>query len=515
MPALSSALAATRHTLFGSMNGRLSVSNAIPPYDATAVRLLASSAARRGQLTKAGRLLWNLLAANPRDRKLQLALASVMIHGGQPMQALALLEQSLAERPDDAQIFERRAFILAQLGHAEDALELYSKLVSAHPDVPALLLARGQVLITLGNEQAAVDDYRRAIGCDPSYGDAWWALANIKTRTLSSDDIRRMTSLLARGDVSRTSRINLEFALGKAFEDAGVPDHSFEHYARGNDLQSRGAFNIRDATRNHVNQVIGSFCAADLATRTGHSSEAPIFIVGMPRSGTTLVEQILASHPDVEGTSELPNISAIARSLGEGIGRTEFDYSDLLAGYSSDALCTLGERYLVQSTAYRRTDRPFFVDKMPSNWMHVALIRLILPNARIIDVRRDPLDCCFSNYAQYYPRGHEFTNSLEGLGAHYRDYERLMAHFDAVAPGKVIRIGYEQLVERPEETIRGLLARLDLPFAPSCLRFFENGRAVRTPSAQQVRQPINRRGIGRWRPYEPWLGPLIDALRPA
>jgi tetratricopeptide (TPR) repeat protein len=481
-------------------------------YDAPAVRLLAASAARRGNLIKAARLLLELIVANPADREMKLVLVSLMILRDQPTEALALLEEFLAADPGDAQMDERKAFVLGHLGRLDEAVQIYSRLIAAIPRNPALLVARGHLLLALGSEQTAVADYRRALDCDARFGEAWCALANSKTIRLSDTDIGQMERLLSRADLSPRSRVGLEFALGKAFEDKRIPDLSFAHYRSGNELQARGAFNPREATKKHVNEAIACFDSRYFAERSGLLAEAPIFVIGMPRSGTTLIEQILASHPDVEGTFELPTVSAIARSIGESLGRTEFDYSDLLRGYSDAALQALGRRYLSQSAVYRRTNRPFFIDKMPSNWMHVGLIRAMLPQARIIDVRRDALDCCFSNYAQHYPRGHEFTHSLEDLGRHYRNYERLMAHFDAVAPGAITHVRYEELIERPEETIRDLLERLRLPFADSCLRFFENGRAVRTPSAQQVRQPINRRGIGRWRQYECWLGPLNEAL---
>lgn len=515
-PALSPALAASGRSLFGSVEqvGLLRGGRAAE-FQAPTVRLLASSAARKGQLTRAGRLLWDLAVSNPRDREMRITLASVMIMRDQPIEALNLLDEMLAERPDDSRAAERKAFILMQLGRVDEAFEIYSRLVAAHPDLPPLLVARGNVLLAMGKQQAAAADYRKALSRDPNYGEAWWALANIKTVAFAGNEIRAMRTLLATGDLGSTARINLQFALGKALEDAGDPERSFEHYRRGNEMQSVGAFKAAEAAQRHVDQVINSLDADNLSRRADAENKGPIFIIGMPRSGTTLLEQILASHPDVEGTAELPTISAIAHSLGEGIGRTEFSYSGLLKGYSDDALLALGDRYLQKSAAYRRTGKPFFIDKMPSNWMHVGLIKLILPRARIIDIRRDPLDCCFSNYAQHYPRGHEFTHRLEDLGIQYRNYERLIGHFDTIAPGAVIPLHYERLVDDPEAVVRELLERLGLPFAESCLRFFENDRAVRTPSAQQVRQPMNRKGIGRAQPYLPWLGPLVEALRPA
>lgn len=515
-PALSPALMASGRSLFGNAETGLSLKGGQSvEHQAPAIRLLASSAARRGQFTRAGRLLWDLAVSNPRDREMRVNLASVMIMRDQPIEALKLLEEMLAERAEDARVAERKAFILVQLGRLVEALEIYSRLVRLHPDVPPLLLARGHVLLAMGDERAAAEEYQKAIGLDPGYGDAWWALANIKTFAFSADEVRAMRSLLATGELGSTARINLEFALGKAFEDAGDPERSFAHYRRGNGYQSIGAFDATHAAQGHVDQVIDCFDTAEIFKRSGAEAQGPIFIVGMPRSGTTLLEQILASHPDVEGTAELPTISAIAQSLGEGIGRTEFNYSSLLKAYSDEGLKALGNRYLQKSAAYRRTDKPFFIDKMPSNWMHVGLIKLILPRARIIDIRRDPVDCCFSNFAQHYPRGHEYTHRLEDLGTQYRNYQRLIAHFDAIAPGSVIPLQYERLVDDPETVTRELLDRLGLPFDAACMRFYENDRPVRTPSAQQVRQPINRKGIGRAKPFLPWLGPLVDALRPA
>ena len=511
---MSPALSATRAALFGKAAGDTAAG--LPLHDAPAVWLLASSAARSGNLTRAGRLLLDLVAADPRDRDMRLLLVSLLLTCDQPLEALGLLDEWIEDNPGDAKTAERKAFVLMQLGRLNEAIELYSRLIEAFPTKPTLRIARGHVKLAFGDEHGAIADYRYAIQIDASLGDAWWALANTKTVCFSPVEIRRMRTLFEQASLDRRSQISLAFALGKAFEDERRPRLSFEHYRRGNELQALNGFDARAATEKHVTQAINCFDENYFAQRRGLSSNAPIFVVGMPRSGTTLVEQILASHPDIEGTFELPTVSAIARSIGEALGGSEFDYSEMLTGYSNQALRALGRTYLKKSTAYRRTDRPFFIDKMPSNWMHIGLIRAMLPAARIIDVRRDPLDCCFSNYAQNYPRGHEFTQSLTDLGLHYRNYERLMAHFDTVTPAAVTRIQYEELVERPDQSIRALLARLGLPFSEACLRFFENDRPVRTPSAQQVRQPINRRGIGRWRRYEPWLGPLIDALaRPA
>lgn len=512
----SRALAAATRSAFGPWSDSLFARGEVnpPSHDGPAVMLLASAAARRGQLTKAARLLCNALSANPRDREAAMALAMVLVQRDRPIEALALLDEMLANNPRDLNAAGRKAFTLGQLGRFDEACRLYDALLAVVPGHAGLLVARGRTHLALGRKADAIAEYRAAIELEPGFGEAWIALSNVKTVAFQDEDVRRMEVLLTRADLADKSRVELHFALAKALEDAGSYDQSFHHYRRGNQLQSIGAFALRTAIRGHVRQSMACL-DRELFRRLedcGSQSKAPIFIVGMPRSGTTLVEQILASHPSVEGAGELPAMSAIASSIGEGIGRSAFEYAELLQGMAPARLRALGDRYIEQAAPYRRTDRAFFIDKMPSNWMHLGLIRLILPNARIVDVRRDALDCCFSNFAQYFPRGHEFSHSLEGVAAQYRDYEAFMDHFPAAAPGAVVRLNYDELVDQPDASIRKLLSDLDLPFDEACLRFFANGRPVQTPSAQQVRQPINRRGIGRWRPYARWLTPLIAAL---
>jgi tetratricopeptide (TPR) repeat protein len=484
------------------------------PDDSLAVTLLASSAARRGQLGRAGRLLCGSLASNPENQNMRMALSWVLFQRDQPVEALALIDEILAQDPDDFEAATRKAFVLEQLGHLDAAVETYDSLIARFPHNSGLLVARGRVLLALGRPDVAVADYRHALRANPSSGEAWSAMANVKTLSFSSDDIGRMLVLVGRHDVPPKTRAAVHFALGKAFEDGRSYGRSFTHYRQGNELQAIDAFPVREAVSQHVRQSM-RFTTNKMmkaASTSASGLPVPIFVVGMPRSGSTLVEQILSCHHAVEGTAELPAVSAIAGSLGEILGRRHLEYADLLPSLSDRMLRDLGKRYLDQASVYRQTDRPHFIDKMPSNWMHLGLIRLMLPHALLVDVRRNALDCCFSNFAQHFPRGHEFTHRLEDLAAQYRDYELLTAHFDEIAPGALIRVSYEQLVARPEAVIRQLLADLDLPFDPACLQYFASGRPVRTPSAQQVRQRINRRGIDRWRPYAEWLGPLIEGL---
>jgi len=324
-----------------------------------------------------------------------------------------------------------------------------------------------------------------------------------------------MEGALAGGALSEEDRFHLHFALGKALEDRGRAEPAFAHYAEGNRLRRAGIDYDPEEISGHVRRSTALFTAGFLAAREGQGCPAPdpIFILGMPRAGSTLIEQILASHPQVEGTMELPDIPALAKGLGARKLKSEPSaYPECLADLGADQLRALGEDYLETTRVQRKTDRPFFIDKMPNNWAHVGLIRLILPNARIIDARRHPLACCFSNFKQHFARGQGFSYDLAELGLYYRDYVTLMAHFDAVQPGRIHLMLNEALIDDPEAEVRRLLDHLGLPFDPACLRFHENERAVRTASSEQVRRPINREGIDAWRAYELWLGPLKDAL---
>ena len=311
---------------------------------------------------------------------------------------------------------------------------------------------------------------------------------------------------------SETNRAHLHFALGKAFEDLGDAAEAFGHYAKANDLCRRSMGHDPDEATEEVGGARSFFTKAFFDERTSAGSPAtdPIFIVGMTRSGSTLVEQILASHSQIEGTMELPYIGLIARQLG----RRKPGYHDRLSTLTGEQLRALGDEYLRLAASHRREGKPFFVDKLPNNWLHVPLIQLTLPNARIIDVRRHPLACGMSNFRQHFARGQQFTYDLAWFGRFYSDYVRLMAHIDATLPGRVHRVFYERLVTDTETEVRTLLDYIGVPFEDSCLRFYESGRAVFTPSSEQVRRPIEAGKMEDWRAFEPWLGRLKDALGP-
>ena len=344
---------------------------------------------------------------------------------------------------------------------------------------------------------------------DPANGFAWLGLANLRTVGLAVGDIALLENALSTS-ADRLQRVQLHFALGRALGDHGRFEGSFHHYEQANRLrQDLIPYDAR-VTRNLVHEVETVFTAEFLARSAGLGcgEPGPIFVVGMPRSGSTLVEQILASHPMIEGCGELFELHNLAAGLQAGAGGRS--WPEVTAGLSEEELRALGQRYLASVRRHRRTDRPFFTDKMPSNWQLVALIHLILPNARIVDVRRHPIACCFSAFTTYFNRETSFPTNLEDLRRYYADYLRMTAHFEMTLPDRIYRVRHERLAADLEGEVRRLLDYLGLTFDAACLRFHENLRPIHTPSALQVRKPINDDGLGLWRNYEPWLAPLSD-----
>jgi hypothetical protein len=379
-------------------------------------------------------------------------------------------------------------------------------------------LSYGHALRLAGRRDDSIAAYRRAVELKPEYGEAWWGLADLKMSALGEDDRQAMLAQLEKAKVSQLHRTGINFALGKALDDAGEYEQAFHHYELGNALKHKTVrYDVADTVR-YVEQCKTSFTLQFLAGRQGqgHPANDPIFIIGMPRSGSTLVEQILASHPSIEGTEELIYFGNLAGFLADGrrVGLDPSDFADVVSGLSVDKVQTIGGAYLWHANQHRRSSRQRFIDKMPRNWLYLPLIRLALPNAKIVDVRRNAMDCCWSNFRQLFADSGEYSYDLTELGHYYRAYVDMLDHFDTADPGAVHRVEYEQLVADPEGEIRRLLDYLDLPFDTACLEFHRNPRAVKTASSEQVRQPINRTGIDQWRPYEQWLGPLKQALGP-
>ena len=476
------------------------------PFDVRAIRMLAELAARIGRMRDAETLLRRALELAPNFSAARANLALVLGRTGRPAEAMELLEPLFEVEPDAVSHLNLKAATLGRLGDFDEAINIYEAVLAKTPRQPMVWVSYGHMLKTVGKQQEGIAAYRKAIELKPQLGEAWWSLANLKTIRFSDADIAAMQSALERPGLRDQDRIHLDFALGKAMHDAAEWDEAFGHYQTGNALRlKQHPFNADQVSR-LVDRVIETFSADLLVTGGGCATADPIFILGMPRAGSTLVEQILASHSQVEGTSELPDMPAIARQSGS--------YPAFAAGMSADDRRRAGEEYLRRASIQRRTDRPFFIDKLPNNWMFAPFIHLVLPNAKIIDARRHPLGCCLSNFRQHFARGQDFTYDLGDLGHYYSDYVRLMAHVEAVLPGRVHRVIYERMVDDTEAEIRALLDYCGLEFEPACLTFFETERAVRTPSSEQVRQPIYRAATEEWQPYEQYLGSLKEALGP-
>jgi tetratricopeptide (TPR) repeat protein len=476
------------------------------PFDVAAIRMLAELAGRIGRYRDAESLLRRAIELAPGFTAARANLALVLYRLNRPTDALAELDQVLGEDPDNIGHANLKAAALGRLGGFDEAIALYESILAAAPNQPRVWMSFGHMLKTVGRQGEGVAAYRRALALTPSLGEAWWSLANLKTVRFDDTDIAAMETALEQPDLDDEDRFHLDFALGKAFEDRRDPARAFAHYAAGNALRRTQLKYDADETQAFVDASIALYTRDFLDARAGQgcASPAPIFILGMPRAGSTLIEQILASHSQVEGTTELPDIPALARKVA--------DYPAGATTLSAAQLAEMGEAFLKRAAVQRHTDRPYFIDKLPNNWAHLPLIHLILPNAKIIDARRHPLGCCFSNFKQHFARGQAFSYALDDMGRYYRDYVRLMAHVDAVRPGLVHRVLYEAMVDDTEAQVRALLAYCGLDFEPACLEFHKTDRAVRTASSEQVRQPIFREGTESWQPFEPWLDPLKAAL---
>jgi len=490
------------------------------PVNIDAICLLSDVAQKYGRTKEANALLSRAVEVAPDFAYARLKLAHVL-HERLALDA-ALEQLDHLKRLDIAGAWSLNRLVLTghiftRMGRNEQAIANYEAALAHNPDSVGLLMSLGHARKTLGDLSGAVAAYRAVVAAAPGHGDAWWSLANLKTFRFSAADIDTMREQALSDAISRDDFFHTSFALGKALEDAGEFEQAFVWYQRGNAVRRRLVRYSAKRNRDDIEAIISFFTKPRLQSFdvAGASDPAPIFVVGLPRAGSTLIEQILASHSFVEGTQELPDLMSIAIRLS---GRKHLDeasaYPGILADMSPAALRQLGEEYL-ERTRVHRSGAPYFIDKLPNNFMHVGLLHLILPNAKVIDARRNPMDCCFSCYKQLFAKGQNFTYSLKEIGAYYHDYLYLMEHWDRVLPGKVLRVLNEDVISDPEGQIRRLLAYCRLPFEASCLSFYENQRPVRTPSADQVRRPVNAKGVGRWRAFEAQLMPLAEALEDA
>ena len=474
------------------------------------MRLLAEIGVKLDVLDDAEVLLEGVLRLAPDYHSARYEYAVVLLKRHKHLQALEQMEKLLKTDPDNSVYRTTHATVCAGFGNVERALPLYRELVRERPQDCELHLSIAHVLKTLGRPQEAIESYRAATAVKPDFGEAYWSLANMKTYRFGDDELAGMRTAEAAPAERFADRYHLCFALGKALEDRGQYTESFAYYERGNALKKtecryRPEFTERN-TRLQAEVCTREFFAARAGF--GCDSAAPIFIVGLPRSGSTLIEQILASHSQVEGTMELAEVPRLVQELqGREPDRGNPRYPQVLAELNADDFKRMGEKYLADSLIYR-TGKPHFIDKMPNNFRHIGLLHLMLPNARIIDVRRGAMACCFSNFKQLFASGQQFTYSFEDLARYYRSYVDLMAHWDEVLPGRVLRIRHEDLVADFDANVRRVLAFCGLAFEPACLEFHKTERRIHTASSEQVRQPIYREGLDQWRHFEPWLAPL-------
>jgi len=476
------------------------------------MRLLAKIGVELGVLDDAEFLLESAVEFSPEDVQLRLDYIDALRRRQKSAEALEQAEKLFQRDPQSPVFQSRLAIERIQMGDYEGGLTLFDKVLEKLPGDPSSLTSRGHALKTKGDRDEAEESYRGAIVAKPDHGDAWYALANLKTYRFSDTEIAAMRTQVERPDLAFMDRVHLHFALAKAMEDERDYEAAFKHYDAGNSLKrAQTRYKAEAMTVELARQR--ETCTAELFAKhkgAGHKASDPIFILGLPRAGSTLLEQVLASHSQIDGTLELPNILALAHRLrGRKPGHSL--YPQVLHDLTAEHLEKFGTDF-IENTRIHRAGAPFFIDKMPNNFRHVGLIHLILPNAKIIDARRAPLDCCFSGFKQLFAEGQEFTYGLHEVGRYYADYVELMDHWDKVLPDKVLRVQHEDVLDDLEGQTRRMLDFLEVPFEEQCLAFHKTDRAVRTASSEQVRQPINRKGQDAWKPFEPWLDPLKEAL---
>jgi tetratricopeptide (TPR) repeat protein len=480
------------------------------------MRLLADIAVRLGVLEDAEFLLETALEFSPQGTKVRMDYIQVLRKQQKYHEALANAKILIQQQPNNPQFQSVFAVESMQSGDYDTALTTFDSILKILPEEPVTLTSRGNALKTQGRKEEAIDSYRRAISKFPAHGEAYYSLANLKLFSFTDKEIKAMESQEHNPGISYMARIYLDFALGKAYEDMGDFNKAFSYYERGNSFKrSQSRYKAEDITTEfHAQTDVFDDNFVQASAGSGVKSADPIFIVGLPRSGSTLLEQILASHSQVDGTMELPNILSLAQKLrrGETLSGTS-EYPSVLKTIDAETLSKFGETY-INDTRVHRGNAPFFIDKMPNNFRHIGLISLILPNAKIIDARRHPMGCCFSAFKQLFHEGQEFTYGLEQVGTYYKDYVELMDHWDKVLPGKVLRVQYEDVVVDLDTQVRRILDYCGLDFEDSCISFHETERSVRTPSSEQVRQPIYQSGVDQWKNFEANLEPLKKALGP-
>lgn len=484
------------------------------PHHVEAMRLLAEIGMKLNILHDAEFLLESALKLEPDNDLLRVEYIESLRKRQKIEAAHKEVLTLYNSNPDNLHFESLYAVLCMQMGLYEKALELFDNVLTKVPQDPVTLTSKGHALKTCGDTDQAIASYRLATKSSSAYGEAWHSLANLKTVKLDENDVSKMLAQINGDDLKFMDRVYINFSLGKAFEDAGDFDRAFSHYAAGNKAKKAQSRYVAEEMTDEFEQQKKLFSDKFIKSLNGcgHSAADPIFIVGLPRAGSTLLEQILSSHSQVDGTLELPNVLALVNDLRRGGNMTGDNlYPGILETLDAEKYAEFGQAF-INDTQVHRQGAPFFIDKMPNNFRHIGLIKLMLPNAKIIDARRHPMGCCFSGFKQLFAEGQAFSYDLGDIGHYYRDYEALMDFWQTAFPGQILHVQYEDVVNDFETQVRRILDYCGLPFEETCLSFYKTERAVRTPSSEQVRQPIYRGGIDQWRNFESHLDPLKDAL---
>ena len=485
------------------------------PHDIEAMRLLANIGRDLNIYEDAEFLLESALLFDPENAKIKYDYINILTKRQKYGEALKHAQDFYNEDKKNINAMKLLSTALFRTDRYQEAIDIYNDILKLEPKNTDVMLSMGHLYKTSGEIDKSINCYQTAYKTDKYFGDSYWSLANLKTYTFSESEVISIDKMVNDPYVSVDEKTFMHFALGKAYEDLNEYEKSFNHYKEGNLIKkSKALFNVNDFEKECTNQI--DVCTDDLfemKSKWGSESKAPIFILGLPRVGSTLIEQILSSHSLVEPTHELPNIISTALRLNERKSQDKKSrYPDILLSLSSPQLKLIGDKYIKDSEVFR-SDKPYFIDKMPNNFRHIGLIKLILPNAKIIDIRRSSMSACFSCFKQLFAEGQEFTYDLKDLAGYYNNYVELMNHWNKVLPNQILSIKYEDVVNNFEDSVRDILEYCEIPFEKECLEFYKSKRSVKTPSAEQVRQPIYTSGMDYWKNYEPYLDDLKNNLK--
>ena len=486
----------------------------VNPTNTHAMSILSDIASRLGHLNDAEFLLESAVKLSPNDSEIRKKYLLILRKRQKFTKTMEQADILIEQFPDNLSFQAQKAIEVMQNGDHEESIRLLDKILKKAPLDPNTLTAKGHAEKTLGKTNDAIHSYQSAYNSKHDHGEAYFSLANLKTYKFDDEEIQQMKNQLKRVDISISDRTYFHFALAQACEAIEDFDEAFTQLDSGNHIRKQQTKYSIDRMNQEIQAQI-DVCDKEFFDQMGSggiNTNEPIFILGLPRAGSTLIEQILASHSMIDGTLELPNILTMAQDLrGEDIYGTLGKYPGSMKNLSCDERKEMGNRFITD-TKMHRDNAPMFTDKMPNNFRHIALIHLIMPNAKIIDARRYPLDCCFSMFKQLFAQGQEFTYGLKEAGSYYSSYVKLMNHWDNVLPGKILTVNNEDVIDDLEGQVRRLLNFLEIPFEQNCISFHETDRSVRTASSEQVRQPINKKGQGRWKPYAEHLKPLMNSL---